>query len=228
MAPETTPETTQPETVTSQADNVTTTEDAAQPKTEGNASAPVTYTEAQYKGLQAVIAKKDADIKQLTEKNIQLEAQVAELESNHGKVANEKSTLDSKLTETKQEASTLKEENAKLLKKLSHQDIIMKEFPDLASAASFIPETETEDEFREKAKEFRTALKQIVDTGVKDVLSGSSPPVEPSDDGATLGVDELDKAYRDVVALAGQPNKRQEYEKARERYEAILDARQPI
>lgn len=225
MAPETTPETNPAENVTPDA---TSTADTTQPKPEGNTMpAPVTYTEAQYKGLQAVIAKRDADIKQLTEKLTQLEADKAELESNHGKVANEKGTLTSELSEQKEKASTLEKENAKLQKQLAYRDIIMKDFSDIAPAAHLLGDTDTEEEFREKAKELRSALNQISEGRVKDVLSGSSPPVEPTDDGATLGVDELDKAYRDVVALAGDPEKAGEYEKARARYEQILDAGQP-
>ena len=194
-----------------------------QPKPEGK-----TYSEAEYKGLQAVIAKRDADIKQLTEKLIKSEAEKAELESNHGKVANEKGTLTSELAETKKLASSLEKEKAELQKKLTYRDIIMKDYPDLTAMSSLIPETETEEEFREKANEFRKALGQIVDTSVKDVLSGSSPPTGSNDDSGTqIGVDEVEKAYRDVVALAGNPEKTAEYNAAYDRYVAALDASQP-
>jgi len=193
-------------------------ESATQAKPQGK-----TYSEAEYKGLQAVLAKKDVTIKELTEKLINAEAAKAELESNHGKVSNEKATVDTKLTETKKEASTLKEELAKLQKKLSHQEIIMKDFSDLSPVAHLIPESESEEEFREKAKEFRQTLNGYVNSSVKQVLGGSSPPVQPENDGATLGVDELDKAYRDVVSLAAVPGKEKEYEEAREKWLSLMD-----
>jgi chromosome segregation ATPase len=194
MPDETTTETTQEQVQDTATATTTPVESAAQTKPQGKS-----YSEPEYKGLQAVIAKRDALIKELTEKNIQLEAEKAELESNHGKVSNEKANVDARYTETKAEADSLKKENAKLQKELDYQKIIMKDFSDIAEAAHLLPITETEEEFREKAKELRVTVNQLVKSNVKQVLGGASPPLEPGDTGNTLGVDELDEAYKNLV-----------------------------
>ena len=197
-----------------------------QPKPKSEKPAQVTYTEAEYKGLQAVIAKRDETIKRLTEEKAEVLKEKTELENNHGKVASEKSTLDSELKQFKEKASTLEKERAELQKKLSYQEIVMKEFPDLSTAASLIPSAETEEAFRENAKQLQQVLKEYSNNKVKDVLSGSSPPVTQSDAETVYGEDDLDRAWRDVSELAGNAEKRDEYLKARDKYEQVLDSRQ--
>lgn len=198
--------------------------DETQSKPKGD-STEKTYTEAQYKGLQAVIAKRDADITNLKNRNVELEAKVAELESNHGKTVSEKTILDGKFQEAQDKVTSLEGKVAELEKQIKYKDIVMKEFPDLASAASFIPETDSDEEFREKAKELQAVLNQHVQSGVKNVLSGSSLPIEPGDENTTIGIDPVDKAYAEVVKYAGVPGKESEYMEARERYVTALQAK---
>lgn len=198
-----------------------------EPKSDGEkASAPTMYTEAQYKGLQAVIAKRDGLIAELKKENLELEAKLAEAQANHGSAVSEKTSLATKLEESTKSTATLTEEVAALKKKLRYQEIVMKEFPDLSSTASFIPDAPTEDEFRTKAVEFRSALTQYVNNGVKNVLGGSSHPISSTTGIPTLGADEEDKAYRDATALAGKPGKEKEYKEAYDRYLQILSAKQ--
>lgn len=209
-------------------ETVTTSNDSeTQPKTEGNETTQgKVYTEAQYKGLQAVIAKRDGTIANQANRISELEAKLAEAEANHGSAVSEKTTVGAQLKESQTKAAELEKEVANLQKKVKYQDIVMKEFPDLSQAASFIPDTDNEDDFREKAKELRGALNQIVKSNVQDVLGGASLPLEAGDGGTSASIDELDKAYRDVVALAGIPGKEQEYEKAYDRYVSIQEQRQ--
>lgn len=198
-----------------------------QPKNDGDKSGPKTYTEAEYKGLQAVIAKRDGTIATQANKISELEAQLAEERANHGSAVTEKASLDSKLTEKETLVASLEKEVTTLQKKAARQEIIMKEFPDLAQAASYLPDVEADDEFREKAKELRTILKTHADTIVKDILGGASPSIK-SDDTPNFGVDEEDRAYNEAVALAGVSGKEREYEAARDRYQAILEAKQKL
>ena len=197
--------------------------DETQPKPKGE----TTYTEAQYKGLQAVIAKRDATIAKLTNQISELEAELAEERANHGKAVSEKTNLSSKFTETEEKKAALEKEVADLQKKVSYQTIIMTEFPDLAPMSKLIPPSETEDGFRDNAKELRKAMKQYADTTVTNVLSGSSISVDQNgNDGTTLGnVDELDKLYKDATALAGVPGKEAEYREKYDRYLQLFNAR---
>ena len=98
----------------------------------------------------------------------------------------------------------------------------MKEFPDLAQAASFIPPAETEEEYRANAKEFQEALSQLVNSGVKNILGGASPAIQTPPEGTPDAKDELDEAYKEVVRLAGVPGKEAEYMKANEHYVNLL------
>lgn len=195
-------------------------ETQSEPK--GDQSSAKTYTEAQYKGLQAVIAKKDALIAKQTTEIADLQTKLVEAEANHGSALSEKEKLSGKLTESTGEVDTLNKKVAELQRKLNHQDIIMKDFPDLAPAAYLLADTESEEEYRESAKALRATLKQYQGTAVKNAISGSSPPIEDDGGGSSLNVDELDKAYKEVTALAGIPGKEQEYEKANQRYIELM------
>lgn len=197
--------------------------DGNPPKT-NSTPAPVTYTEGQYKGLQAVIARRDADIVGFKNTIIDLETKL--LEAQHGTVTvtGEKTTLETQLTAANTKVTDLEGQVAALTKRLKYNDIIMKEFPDLAQAASFIPETPTDDEFRTKATEFRQALTGFANLKVQNVLAGSSIPVNQAN--TTTGEDDEDKAYRDVVALAGKPGKEKEYQEKYDHYQNILKAKQ--
>lgn len=194
-----------------------------QPKPEGKTEK--TYTEAEYKGLQAVISKRDQTIAKLTNERDDALARLAEAEANHGSAVTEKTNLSEKLTAKEQEAADLQNEVAKLAKQIERRDIIMKEFPDLSPFTEFIPAAEDADEYREKAKEFKAALGQATQKGVQQTLSGSSPPIEPVEERTTPGVDPVDEAYRKAMALAGRPDKQQEYEEAYREYTDLLDKR---
>lgn len=184
---------------------------------------PRTYTELEYRGLQAVIAKRDNEVKSLKDTILSLETKLGEANSTVTTTTNDKTTLGTQLNVAEQKVANLEKELAAAKKTLSFRDIIMKDFSDIASAASFIPETETEEEFRQKATEFRATLTNLVGGQVKNVLGGSSVPVSNPD--TTLGGDDEDKAYREVVALAGRAGKEVEYKAAYERYQRILQAK---
>lgn len=193
-------------------------EGETQPKPEDNKPSAKTYSEAEYKGLQTVIAKRDATIKDKDTLIAELTAKLAEAEANHGSAVSEKTSLTQKLTESTDKVTNLEKTVADLEKKLNYQNIVMKDFPDLAPAIDFLPRMDSEEEFREKAKELRATLKQYVGNEVKQVISGASPPLSGDGEGSTLGGDELDKLYREAVRLAGVPGKEQEYEAAYQKY----------
>lgn len=208
-------------------------EGETQPKTEGstNVTQPRTYSEAEYKGLQTVIAKRDMTIASLTNEKQEWNSEkqelinkLAEAEANHGSAITEKSSLDAKLTEAEKEAADYKKQVADLQKKNEFQEIVMKDFPDLANVAHLIRHGETEEEFRTNAKELREDLSKYIDKGVKNILSGASIPTDGGD-GSTLGVDDVDKWYDESIKLAGLVGKEQEYEKAYTNYLEALEAR---
>lgn len=197
--------------------------DENQPKSDGKK----TYSEIEYKGLQAVIAKRDTTILNLTTELADTKAKLTEALENQATTVNEKTSLDAKFTDTQTKLTAIESEKNALQKIVSEQKIIMQEFPDLAPAYSFIPKAETEEEFREKAKELRSTLKQLVNNGVQTILTGSSPSTNMTGSELTpLGGDDEDKAYRLVAALAGRPGKEKEFEEANERYQKILAVRQ--
>lgn len=196
------------------------TEESKQPKPDGNNQpSGKTYTEAEYKGLQAVIAKRDQTIADLTNKNQELENEIADLRSKHGTVVSEKTDLSEKITSVTEEKSNLENQIAVLEKKLANREIIMKDFPELAPFMSLFPEVvEDEEELRSKAKEIKSALGKYVGDGVKNALSGASPVVSGNEEDSTLSVDEAEKWYQRSVQLAGIRGKEQEYEEAYQKY----------
>jgi len=195
-----------------------------QPKPKDDKPSPKTFTEAQYKGLQAVIAKRDVTIAKLTNEKAELETQKAEAEANHGSAVTEKTNLSSKLTESTKEVANFKKQVAALNKKVKFQGIIMKDFPELAPVSTLIPEVETEEEFRAKAKEVQAALSNYVDKGVQDILKGGSPPLgSTNEDNTPLGENALDKAWDEATALAGITGKEAEYEKAYKKYQKLYN-----
>ncbi len=195
------------------------------PKSEGNEQSAKTYTEAEYKGLQAVIAKRDQTITKLTTERDEALAKLAEAEANHGSAISEKTNLSQELTEKTGKVEELENQVAKLTKKIEFKDILLNEFSDLGPAAKFVPEVETEEEFRERAKEVQATVNQLAKRRVAETLSGSSPPIEEANERTTPGVDPLDEAYDKVMRLAGNPDKQAEYEKANKEYLDLLDSR---
>jgi chromosome segregation ATPase len=200
--------------------NSSTTPPEGENQTEPKGSKPSakTYSEAEYKGLQAVIAKRDELIKNKDDKIAELIAKLAEAEANHGSAVSEKSTLTQKLTDATSQVETLQKQLADKEKNLKFQKIVMTDFTELAPVIDLIPDAENEEEFRAKAKEVQTTLSRYIGNGVKQVLSGSSPALSGDDEGSTLGADEEDRLYRNAVKLAGIPGKEAEYEVEYQKY----------
>lgn len=183
-----------------------------QPEPKGSKPSAKTYSEAEYRGLQSVIAKRDLLIKDKDDKIAELSAKLAESEANHGSAVTEKTSLTQKLTESTDEVENLKKQVAGLEKNLNFQKIVMQDFSELAPVIDLIPTAETEEEFRAKAKEVQSTLSKYIGNGVKQVLSGSSPALSTNEDSSDLSGEEEDRLYRNAVKLAGVPGKEAEYE----------------
>lgn len=167
--------------------------------------------ESRYKGQQRVMAKKDAQLQKLQEQLDTLNTRIEELLPTVDKSTKEKealqatkTTLEEQLEEAKQDANAVKQQ-------LAQTEIIMQEFPDLATVAKYIPPSEDDDTYRKNAKAFSEAVQGLLDENVKDVLSGSSPGQPAGNEGMATSAEE-DALWSKLMACAGVLGKEQEYE----------------
>jgi len=170
--------------------------------------------EERYIGLQKTVAKKDGQITTLQEKIDQLVADLEELRTNASATEKDKTTLETSARQLQEQMATLTSERDGLKKQLAQQQVIINKFPQLAHLAKYIPPAETEEDFIKNATDFAADLKTAIDSGVKDLLKGASPP-QPPDDRKPPTEDAEEVAYRKMVKLAGVPGKEEEYEVAR-------------
>lgn len=170
--------------------------------------------EERYTGLQKTVAKKDDQITKLQERIDQLIADLEELRTNASSTEKDKTTLETSAKQLQDQMATLTSERDGLKKQLAQQQIIISKFPHLAHLAKYIPPADTDEAYIENATNFAADLKAAIDSGVKDLLKGASPP-QPPDDRKPPTEDQEEVAYRKMVKLAGVIGKEDEYETAR-------------
>lgn len=197
---------------------------SADSKPEDNGTPKGYVTEESYQGLQRVVAKKDKELLDLKGKMETLSTQLEELKANSSQLTGTKSTLEKSLEDAQSQLESLEADRNKLDKQLKQQGIVMSEFPNLAAVAGYIPQADTDEEFRENAKKFSDALGAFVKTGVQEVITGSTPPQPPGDD--TVGETEEDRLWDEVYSLAGVQGKEREYKEAYQRLQEVLAAKQ--
>lgn len=85
---------------------------------------------------------------------------------------------------------------------------------------------EDEEGFRTNAKSFRTALESYISQGVKQKLSGATPPVNTKSQ-QMVPEGELDRLWDEVERTAGVTGQEKAYREANEKLQALLAAKQP-
>lgn len=201
-------------------------QDSTGGKTSGNEINLEDYVSKEsYQGLQRVVAKRDADIDTLKKKLEEVSTQLEEMKTSSSSVSEEKSKLEKSVEDAQKLLDETTAERDKLNKQLEQQGVIMQEFPDLAPLASYIPDAESTEDYRESAKKFQEALKGYVTDGVKKTLSGSSPPA-PGDGKETVDEAEEDALWKTVFATSGVPGKEKDFAEANDKLQRILASKE--
>lgn len=187
---------------------------------------PTTDWEARYLGLQSANEKARVKLeKQIADQTATVTRLMEELEAHKTdatSLSTAKTEMETQLTQLNTSLQTLQVDRDALDKKLKQQSLLLGEFPDLAPLLEFIPTADDEAALKANAEKLRGALKSYVDLGVKNVITGATPPVTPTDKEPTET--EADKAWATVYATAGVPGKEKEYEEA---YAKVMAATQP-
>lgn len=178
-----------------------------------------------YQGLQRVVAKRDADIETLKQTLEDVTTQLEEMKTNTSSVSAEKDKLEKSIADAQALLNETTAERDKLNKQLEQQGVIMQEFPDLAPLAEYIPGAEDTEAYRESAKKFQEALKGYVKEGVKQTLSGSSPPA-PGDGQETVDEAEEEALWKIVFATSGVPGREKEFAEANDKLQRILASKE--
>lgn len=200
------------------------------PAPKSSEPAPVvdpTNWEESYKGLQKVVAKKDAEIVKVTSRLDTLTQQFEEVKNTSQLSSQDKTKIEKELGEIKKEAASLKSERDELGTKLSRSEVIMKDFSDLSPLAEYIPEGKTEEEFRENAKKFQTDLTGFTKTAVETTIEGATVLQPVGEEDADLSANKEDELWSIINQTAGVQGKEEEYTKANEELMAILNAKEP-
>lgn len=172
--------------------------------------------ETRYKGLQKTVAKKDEAITELQKKLETLTANLEELRVTHGTTEQQKQLVEQSRQTLEKQLAEVKAERDNATKTLREQAIIMTEFPQLAKLSKYIPPATTEEDFRKNAAAFAEDMSKAVSTGVKDAMTGATPPQKGAEPMANEA--EEDRLWTKVTSLAGIPGKEAEYEEARAKW----------
>lgn len=198
--------------------NDSATDDNSQQSDDDDASQDEDW-EARYKGLQRATEKKRTNLEgKLTKAESDLESKTTELEgmkSDSGSLESKQKEAETAKGDLENEVQSLQEKHDQLENQLNQQNIVMSEFPQLAPVAKFIPNAESDEDFRTGAKEFNDAISTMIDTGVESSLKGSSATFKEGDsDDLDPGDKELDAAWETVYKYGGDPDHVEEYEAA--------------
>jgi len=137
--------------------------------------------EKSYKGLQAVLQKqKDASDKIIADLNLKLDAERQKIEELTQVAVSEKSqmtTLQTQITKLTEETETLSKAKARAEAKNERVNLILADFPELATWESqgLLPQAETTEGLVEALTKFRSTLGIQVGTQVQSTLAGAIP-----------------------------------------------------
>jgi chromosome segregation ATPase len=180
--------------------------------------------EARYKGLQKVASKKDATIADMQGKLDKLTSDLEEMRASSSGTQAQRDDLARSKDDLQKQLTTLQAERDRMATSLARQAIIIDEFPTLVKLSKFIPESQTDDEFRGKAKELQEELQAAVNAAVKQTMTGASP-AQPKSKQAMVTDAEEDQLWRTVTSLAGIPGKEAEFAEARDRWAKIQNSK---
>jgi len=196
------------------------------PQQPGKPSNDEEITPERYKGLQKVVAKRDAEIDALKLKLEELSTTQEEVRLKGATTEAEKAKLAKDLEDARKLLETATAEQQRATKKLAQQTIVLKQFPDLAPLAEFIPPADDDETFVKNAKSLTESLDAYIEARVKSKLSGAVPPVQPrSQDQLPDG--EEDRLWAEVSRYAGVPGKEREFREANIKLQALLAAKTP-
>jgi len=196
----------------------------APPSTETTPPQPTVSWEERYKGLQAASEKQRVKLeKEAREAKDKLDQTLADLEAARASGTTASQTTDklSKDLEALQtQVSALTAEKTALAAKITRQNIVITEFPELAQLSEYIPDAPTDEQFRANAQKFAQTLEGHVKSKVDGLVntSTSAPPSHKAPPSAT----EIDRAWDEVYSTAGVPGKEAEYQKAYAKLQGLL------
>jgi hypothetical protein len=185
--------------------------------------------EARYIGLQKASEKKRTQLEtsyaEAQKKLDDATAQLEELKTSSTDLSKVKDEAEQAKQKLETDLQALRVERDNLSKQIAMKDLVIKEFPDLVPLIGFLPAADNEEQLRQYAGSFSTALKLYVEKGVKSALEGSSPPAT----GGTTTLptsDEGDRLYDTAVKLAGVPGKEREAQEAKKAWESYMASKQ--
>lgn len=185
------------------------------PKTDPPAQ-PDTDWEGRYKGLQRTFDRTKKELDDLREKQEDLleESETSKQTERDTKALLEK--LQKDMDDKQAEFDSLTGELATHKAKGERADLIMSDFSDLASfeARGLLPQAETVEEMKEKFEAFRDALKDTVQAGVQEKVTGAGPA---STGGGQTPTRSKEQIYARLQQLAGTRDA-----KERQEYDALL------
>lgn len=205
--------------------NATNVQVAAEDNTSKQATSPSQKGEdweTAYKGLQKVVARKDREVNELTDKLENLSSQLEELKTTSQSSQSAKSDLEKQLGELQSTLESLKTEKDDLNNKLAQSSLVMEKFPEIAPLAAFIPSGNSIEEFEQNAQAFKERIDDYTSAKAKGLLQGASPTSTKSSEDGMVTENELDKLWDQVYSLAGIPGKEKEYEEANSKLQSII------
>jgi len=195
------------------------------PQQSSKSSSDEEITPERYKGLQKVVAKRDAELLDQKAKLDKLAEDLEELRSQTSSSEATKTKLAKDLADAQASLSIAQAEQARATKRLAQQSIVLKQFPELAPLAEFIPAAESDEDFVKNANALKASLEAYVSQGVKIKLSGAVPPLTQK--GNEMAPDgEEDRLWSEINRTAGIPGLEKEYREANDKLQALLVAKQ--
>ncbi|MCJ7761627.1 hypothetical protein MUP59_10900 [Candidatus Bathyarchaeota archaeon] len=206
-------------------DSSTTVVEDTTPTTTSTQSQQSVDWEARYVGLQKASEKKrtqlETSVSDAQKKLDDAVAQLEELKTSSTDLSKVKDEAEQAKTKLETDLQALRVERDNLTKQIAMKDLVIKEFPDLVPLIGFLPAADNEEQLRQYAGSFSSALKTYVEKGVKTALEGSSP----ASTGGTTTLptsDEGDRLYDAVKRVAGVPGKEKEFREAQVAWETFM------
>ena len=177
-----------------------------------------------YKGLQAVVSKKDKEIADLKTQVTTLTSSLEEYKAKETALTGTQKDINDKLSKSDADLKSAQDQVTKLTSKTNLLEIALKEYPDLGSVLDFIPPADTPEQFRINATNLRNAMSQYSHNVAKKNISGATPP---GGDGNLTppGEDEGEKLYKETILFAGVSGKEAEFRDSNKRYQDYLTAK---
>lgn len=174
-----------------------------------------------YKGLQTSYLSLQTKLNnEIADLNAKLEAANAKIEElglgTKGKET-EMTALQARLAAQSQELATLKSDHSALESTVARKNLVMSEFPELASfeAKGLLPTAEDEEKMKAAFGTFRETLAATAGASVADFISGASPAAKREvKDQAKTGVEDRQYLLDQMIATAGRdPKAYQEWQR---------------